>query len=253
MLIIAALVSSIHVASPSLDAVRSDTLRLEVGSPEVDGRIYPPHKARNRVYAGETDSVVTEWTNELTLGDSAGRRVMRWVTRGKQAGGVTWELLQTYDARTLAPYAYSYSSSAGGSARLTFDGPRVRGSRVAGGAAATMQDIDRTLTQAAFMANASDLVPLAVGLKKGAIMSAPVWSPGMANSEVRVFTVLDQVPVKVEGSTVQAWKVTEHRQSDAKLVATWYLTESSPYMVFAEVVLPNGAIQRMSGVSLDGK
>ena len=60
----------------------SDTIRIEVGSKEVNGRVYLPHAARVRVRVGGPDSPITsEWTNELTLGDSAGRPVMRWVTK----------------------------------------------------------------------------------------------------------------------------------------------------------------------------
>src|SRR5690606_29724608 len=98
-------------AQPSAPA--GDTLR-EVGSPEVDGRVYRPHAALVRVRIGDPDApVVREWTNELTLGDSAGRPVMRWVTKGRQNtgpnAGATWELRQTYDAITLRPYAYNSS------------------------------------------------------------------------------------------------------------------------------------------------
>lgn len=37
--------------------------------------------------------------------------------------------------------------------------------------------------------------------------------------ETRVFTVIDEVLVDVEGSTVRAWKVEEHRQADRQLLA----------------------------------
>jgi hypothetical protein len=40
---------------------------------------------------------------------------------------------------------------------------------------------------------------------------------------------------------------------ERRLKATWYLTEQSPYMVYAEVPLPNGQVQRMTGVSLDAR
>jgi len=110
-----------------------DTIRLEVGSREVDGRVYAPHAARVRVHVGSLDTPPTaEWTNELTLGDSAGRPVMRWVTRGTRTapggGTVTWELRQTYDAVTLAPYGYHARSSNGGYTQLTLQvsGGQVR-------------------------------------------------------------------------------------------------------------------------------
>lgn len=150
-------------------------LRLEVGSPEVDGRVYPPHHARNRVYPpGATESTTT-WTNELTLGDSAGVRVMRWVTLGQQPNGTRWELLQTYDARTLAPIAYSYRATNGAEKALRIDGTRVRG-WIRSPTDSTRRNVDWTLPRLGFMASASDLVPPAVGLRAGAVMSVPVWS-----------------------------------------------------------------------------
>src|SRR5687768_17717301 len=105
-------------------APAADTIRLEVGSKQVNGSVYAPHAARVRVRVGEGEGrLAAEWTNELTHGDSAGRPIHRWVTRGTQyppAGGtVTWEIRQTYDAVTLAPYGYASSSSTGAWSRLT--------------------------------------------------------------------------------------------------------------------------------------
>lgn len=237
------------------DSVRgpaSDTLRLEVGSPEVDGRSFPAHRARNRVYPPGATEPSVSWTNELTLGDSAGRPVMRWVTRGGPVGtatGQTWELRQTYDARTLAPLAYSRTSSNGGYAHLRMEGRRVRGVQRLPTGAETAVDVQ--LDRPGFIASASDLIPVAVGLRAGAVMIAPVWGPNMTASEERVFTVLEQETVTVEGSEVLAWKVDEHVAATGRKVATWWLTEASPYMVLAEVVLPNGQVQRITGVALD--
>lgn len=233
----------------------ADTLRLHVGSDRVRGAIYPPHLARNRVYRGpEGSPPVATWTNELTLGDSAGRPVMRWVTRGRRASpagdSIDWVLRQTYDAATLAPYAYSLSSSDGASTELAIDGPRVRGTRRL--ADATSRQVSLTLDQAAFIASTSDLVPLAVGLCPGLVMTSPVWGPAMGNAEVRVFSVVGRQRVSVEGVPVDSWKVEERRERDGVLVATWYLTEHSPFMVYAEVPLPDGQVQRMTGVALDG-
>ena len=232
----------------------SDTIRLEVGAKEVNGRVYAPHAARVRVRVGSDDSPLTaEWTNELTLGDSAGRPIMRWITRGTQfppnGTPVTWEIHQTYDAVTLAPYGYVSSSSTGGFNRFRLEGRRVRGTKRTPGDT-TVRAVDFELDRPGFIASASDLVPLAVGLKDGAVMTAPVWGPAMTKSELRIFSVLGKTPVMVEGTQLAAWKVEERRHADRKLLATWYLTEASPYMVYGEVVLPNGQIQRMSEVEI---
>jgi len=232
----------------------TDTLWLRVGSPEVRNSRFVPHAARVRVRVGEGEGrLVSEWTNELTLGDSAGRPIHRWVTLGTQypAGGepVTFDLRQTFDAETMAPLSYVSKSSAGTSATLRIDGQRVTGTRVPSAGAAP-QAVEMTVERPGFMAGASDLVPLAVGLTRGTVMVAPLWSPAMANSELRVFTVLEQVRVMVEGTEVTAWKVSEHRYSDRAWLADWYLLDEAPYMVYGEARQADGQVRRMTEVAI---
>ena len=234
--------------------VSPDTLRLEVGAREIDGGVYAPHAARVRVYVGAGDGRMrAEWTNVLTLGDSAGRRVMRWVTRGTQyppnGDPVRWELRQTYDAKTLAPYGIARTASTGLVTSLRIDGTRVTGTRRASAGAAEEQ-ISYAIDKPGFVASASDLVPLAAGLKEGRVIIAPIWGPPMTASEMRVFTVVGKVDVDVEGTSVNAWKVEERKQADSRLLATWYLVEKSPYMVYGEVPLPDGSVQRMTEVEV---
>lgn len=253
MILFTSLLLAVADAAKSLPQPAGDTLRIEVGSAEIRGRVFQPHAARVRVYVGDERRLAAEWTNELTLGDSANRPVMRWVTRGTRfpatGSSSTWELLQTYDAETLAPYRYTSTSSLGASTQLTIDGRRVRGTRRLPGDSVT-QTVDQTLDRPGFFAGASDLVPVAAGLKKGLVMIAPFWSPAMTASESRIFSVLDKTVVEVEGEKISAWKVEEHRASDRRLLATWYLLEDSPYMVYGEVVLPNGQLQRMTEVAI---
>ena len=233
----------------------SDTIRLEIGSREVDGRVYAPHAARVRVWVGPgAGRTRAEWTNVLTHGDSAGRQVHRWVTTGTQltpAGDtVRWQLRQTYDARTLQPYGIARTSSTGAMSSLQIDGRRVRGTRRANRDAAEEQvayEIDRP----GFVASASDLVPAAVGFKPGGVMIAPIWGPNMTTkSEQRIFTVIGKTDVDVEGTVVNAWKVEERKYSDKSLLATWWLLDKSPYMVYGEVPLPDGTTQRMTEVEV---
>jgi hypothetical protein len=217
--------------------------------------VYRPHAALVRVRVGDPKGpVLREWTNELTLGDSAGRPVMRWVTKGKQNtgpnAGSTWELRQTYDAITLKPYAYNSMSSNGAHTRVTIDRNRVRGTRRAAGDT-VVHRIDITIDRPGFFAGASDLVPAAVGFKDGAVMIAPVWSPAMTKAESRIFTVIGKESIDVEGTNFEAWKV-EERRADRSLYATWWLLDESPYMVYGEIPLPNGQIQRMTEVEIRG-
>jgi hypothetical protein len=244
-----ALLIPAHAGAQATRPQAPDTLRIEVGSPEVDGRVYAPHAARVLVRIGDPKGpVVREWTNELTLGDSAGRPVMRWVTRGQQASGATYELKQTYDAITLKPYAYNSTASNGAFTRLTIDGNRVRGTkRLAGDTA--IQTVDITLDRPGFFAGASDLVPAAVGFETGRVVVAPVWSPAMTRAETRIFTMVGKETVEVEGERIEAWKV-EERMPDHSLAATWYLLDRSPYMVYGTTTLPDGRIQRFSEVEI---
>lgn len=244
---------AVLVIAAQAPAASPDTIRIEVGSPALDGRVYKPHAALVRVRVGDSSRVTATWTNELTLGDSAGRRVLRWVTKGTQQPGTaaeaTWELRQTYDAVTLAPYTYNMTSSSGAFTRLTITGRRVRGVRRAPGDTAD-RVVDVTLDRPGFFAGASDLVPPAVGLRAGLVMTAPVWSPAMTRAEGRVFTVLGKATVDVEGTAVEAWKVEERREADRTLLASWYLLERSPYMVYGETFLPNGQVRRMTEVEI---
>jgi hypothetical protein len=241
---------SLCTATPLPGAVPSDTIHLEVGSPEVDALYFVPHRARNSVYIGDATTPSVTWTNELTVGDSAGMRVHRWVTKGTQANGTTWELHQTYDGRSLALLKWAQRSSAGADSRLEIDGTRVRGV-LKGPGDAPANPIDRTIPRAGFVASASDLVPMAVGLRAGVVMTAPIWSPQSTTVETRVFTVLREETVKVEGADVTAWRVEERVHATGELKATWWLIDVSPYMVLAEIPLPNGQVQRITGVALD--
>src|SRR5688500_7771406 len=113
-----------------------DTIRLELGSTEVVASYFQPQAARVRVYvkspAGE-ERMRAEWVNVLTLGDSAGIKVHRWVTTGTQypatGAPLNWELKQTYDAKTLAPYGIARTASNGSASAFRIDGKNVTGWR----------------------------------------------------------------------------------------------------------------------------
>lgn len=229
-----------------------DTVHVTVGSAAVNGRVYKEHSARVRVTRDGIAGVQAEWTNVLTLGDSAGRPVQRWVTTGTRrtpdGKEVAWEIRQNYDAVTLAPYSYWRTSGDGAELRLVIDGPRIRGTRRAPGGAE--QPVSINLPSAAFMANASDLVPPAVGMKAGAVMTTPMWDPGSNQYRVSVFTVLPERTIDVEGTPWKAWPVEERARDSGALIATWYMTDRSPYMLAGEVPLANGAMQRMTEIAV---
>ena len=245
------LVPAALAAQPAPD----DTIRLDLGSKEVDASHFQPHAARVRVYvkspSGE-ERVRAEWVNVLTLGDSAGIKVHRWVTTGTQIAPngtqVQWELRQTYDARTLAPYGIARTVTGGGASAFRIDGNTITGWRRAG-AGAPRRDTTWT-AKIGYVASASDLVPLAAGFRAGKVMVAPLWGPNMPGAEMRIFSVIGEEDVNVEGTSVRAWKVEERRQADRALLATWWLLPRSPYMVYGEVPLPDGSTQRMTEVAV---
>ena len=229
-----------------------DTLRIEVGSPLVDGSVYKPHRARVRVHLNSLDTPPTnEWTNELTVGDSAGRKVARWVTLGQfDANRVPgFDLRQTFDLVTLAPLGYRLKTRAGVDVSLAIDGNRMRGTRKLP-SSPDVQQVDQVIPRMGFIASASDLVPLALGMAAGKVFIAPVWGPNMATAESHIFTIVGKVPHMVEGTEWNAWKVEEYRESDRKLLSVWYLLEESPYMVGGENYLANGQVQKMTEIAL---
>lgn len=239
------------VAASTASGQSADTVFADVGSPAVDARLFQPHAARVRVYRGDT--LVGQWTNELSLGDSAGRRIMRWVTTGEPVPanpnrplGV---LRQTYDAVSLAPLGYSNVVNTGAFSHLRIDGRRVTGRRRTA-SDPTVQNVDVTLDQPGYFAGASDLIPVAAGLRIGSVIVAPVWTANAAAVDYRVFAVLRDTTLSIEGSSVVARKVEERRRSDRSLTAYWYLLTESPYMVYGEVPLPDGRMQRMTEVAI---
>lgn len=241
-----------HVAAATpLVAQRADTVFAEIGSSAIDGRFMRPHAARVRIYRG--DSLVQQWLNELRLGDSAGRPIMRWVTTSEAVPLVPNRplsvLRQTYDARTLAPMGYSSTSTSGASMHLTIDGTRVRGRRQAAGDTTSIP-VDLTIERPGFFSGASDLVPIAAGLRNGTVMVSPLWSPNARVPDYRVFTTYGDTALNVEGTMVRAIKVEERKRSDRTLAATWYLLRESPYMVYGEIPLPDGRVQRMTEVEV---
>lgn len=232
-------------------AQAADTIFAEVGHPAIDGRFMKPHAARVRIYRG--DSLVNQWLNELTVADSAGRRIMRWVTTSEPVpdnpNRVLSVLRQTYDARTLEPLGYHTQSSLGGYQKLTIDGKRVRGTRRTAADTMTVIPVDVAFERIGFFSGATDLVPIAAGLKKGSVMVAPAWSPANPTvTEDRVFTVVGDTTVMVEGTPVRSVKVQEHRRATRALYANWYLLLESPYMVYGEIPLADGRVQRMTEV-----
>lgn len=230
----------------------ADTVRIEVGSPLLDGSVYKPHRARVRVHLNSLDTPPTnEWTNELTVGDSAGRKVARWVTLGQfdENRVPGFDLRQTFDLVTLAPLGYRLKNRAGVDVSLAIDGNRMYGTRKLPNNP-EVQQVDQQIPRMGYIASASDLVPLAVGLEAGKVIIAPVWGPNMATAESRIFSIIGKVPTMVEGTEWQAWKVEEYRESDRKLLAVWYLLDESPYMVAGEAYLANGQVQKMTEIAL---
>lgn len=249
---LALLVTSASAAGAQTAPPAPEVLKLEVGAKEIDGRVYKPHAAKVRVYNGQ-GALRSEWTNVLAVRDSAGKTLHYWTTTGKQitqsGDTLRWELRQIYDGVTLQPYSIVRTASNGLESRLTIDGTHVYGMRRMN-ASAAIEPIDYRIDRPGFVASASDLVPAAVGFKEGRVISVPIWGPPMTAAEQRRFTVIGKVDVDVEGTMVNAWKVEEHRESDNKLLATWYLLDKSPYMVYGEVPLPDGSIQRMTEVEV---
>ncbi|MBX3174487.1 MAG: hypothetical protein KF709_08730 [Gemmatimonadaceae bacterium] len=247
---LAVLIATAFTAEVAAQSI--DTIFAEVGHSAIDGRLMKPHAARVRVYRGDT--LTSQWLNELTIGDSAGQPIMRWVTTSEPVPGFPGRVLsvlrQTYNARTLAPLGYSTTASNGAFVRVAIDGRFVTGTRRTAVDTTTIRVRD-PIPRLGFFAGASDLVPIAAGLRHGSVMVAPVWNPLNAGmTEDRVFTVRGDTAVMVEGRLVRSTQVEEWRRTNGTLYATWYLLLESPYMVYGELPLPDGRVQRITEVEV---
>jgi hypothetical protein len=243
---LAAIALVVVSAGSEAQGAPKDTIRLEVGSPLVDGRVFVPYAARATFRIG--DRIITESTERMTLGDSVGRPVMRWVSRSESRLSPTrvdtTEVRETYDARTFAPLAFGM-----GATRLAIEGRRVTGTRPVPGSA-RLRQVDTTISGRGFFLGGSNLIPIAVGLRAGAVIVAPIWNPSLNDPVLDIFTVIGKATVDVGGARVDAWKVEERWYADRKLRATWYVVAAPPYVIHGEVRLPDGQSVRMTKVSI---
>lgn len=238
-------------APPAQASPARDTVRLEVGSPAVKGTFYPEHRGITtslRIEAGRTDTA-GRWLNVLVIGDSAGIPVHRWhtggTTRGPDGRPVRFDLWQTFDARTLALYGYHLQSGSGNLLRLTIDGRRVRGIHRPR-ADAPERAVDLTLPRAGFVAGAVDLIPQAVGLREGLVLTIPVWSPPADSVVTQVWAVRRRTTVEFEGRQVPGWEM-EHYSTGGQRQGTIWLIDEPPYMARWDVATGGGRITRYLG------
>lgn len=228
----------------------ADTLHLEVGSPRVNGGVYRPHAGRVvklRVAGGRTDTTAV-WTNRLVIGDSSGRAVHRWHTAGwgRQPGGArgSYDLWSTFDARTLALLGWHLKTEKGFEVRLGADGRAVRGTRRTP-ADSTPVPIDTTLPRAGFAAGAADLIPYAVGLREGVVMTLPLWSPPGAGVKTEVWRVTRRTPVEFAGRRVPSWEMEHYRPEDGRLLGRIWFIDEPPYVARWDLFHEDGATDRM--------
>src|SRR5690606_1964800 len=132
-----------------------------------------------------------------------------------------FDLRQTFDHVTLAPLGYRLRTRAGADVSLAIDGNRVHGTRKLPNSTQAEQ-VDVQVPRMGFIASASDLVPLAMKFEAGQVVIAPVWAPNLPTAESRIFHTVGKVPHVVEGKEWMAWRVDEYRESDRRLMATWY-------------------------------
>ena len=235
-----------------------DSVRLEPGTPLIDGRVIRSHVStqRSTLPGRPANEVVTS----LTMRDSAGQRFMTMATRGaipSDSGPVQYELVQTYDARALTLVSYLLAYSNGDTTRLAIDGRRVRGVRsvpapmrivLAQRRRWMLQPVDQTLDRDGFDSGIVTLLSAAMAFRPGLVITIPIVTHSSGVSDVTVLAVIGREKVQVGGSRVDAWKVEQRRAGERTLSATWYLMDSPPYVAAGEVVVPGGQIMRLTRV-----
>lgn len=232
--------------------VDADTVHVAVGSPLVNGTVYRPHVGRVtrlRIADGRTDTTAV-WVNTLVIGDSAGRAVHRWYTRGWSGapGGPRnrFDLWSTFDATTLALLGWHLKGGAGFEARLAVDGRSVRGTTRPPDAPAA-QPVEFELPEAGFASGAADLIPYAVGLREGLTLTLPLWSPPGRKFETETWTVVARDSVAFDGRTVPSWVMEQHAAGATRAKGRIWFVDEPPYVVRWDVFGDDGAVVRMIG------
>lgn len=256
MRILAATVAAAGVAllaAPPAAAQTGDTLHLAVGSPQVNGAIYRPHKGRvvRLVIDGARVDTTADWLNTLVIGDSAGRTVHRWHTGGWSQGPSgtrnRFDLWSTFDGRTLALLGWRFEGGSGFRASLAIDGAAVKGT-VKPPAAAEPNAVDFTLPEAGFASGAADLIPYAVGLRDGLTMTLPLWTPPGQKMERQIWTVVGREPFAYEGRRVPSWVMDHFTPGNPKAQGRIWFIDEPPYVVRWELYQQDGKVVRMEGL-----
>jgi hypothetical protein len=238
-------------------AAQADTLLVFPGSPLVRGTGIEEHSSRTVLRSGSPDGEPRGTiTNYMEIGDSAGRKVIRFRTEGEIAGpgGArnTYTLRQTFDRETLQPLGFHAVGSAGRETSFRIDTTQVTGwSKAPDG---ERSPFAKELSRRAFHAGATDIILGVLPLRTGLVVRMPVWSPGMPEVDERIYTVGDSVRVSMGGRMLRGWTVEERSVRRNAVIGTMVALAGVPFMETYDVVGPDGSrsFWRQELLTLDG-
>jgi hypothetical protein len=229
----------------------ADTLCVAVGSEMISGLELPVHGSkidRFQLDPGQAPRNIGWITNVMSIGDTAGRPVFRFITEGeaRQPNGQAnrYTLYTTFDRKTTALLGYFISGSLGREVRLTLDGNRVRGT-IRPSADAAVQPVDVTLSRPGFLGSSMDIQLALLPLRPGLTIELPVWMPGMTDAESRWYVVVSQGTAKMGGKTVDAWVTEEWNADRSRKLSTMNVIKSAPFMEWQEFDQPSGGKLRL--------
>jgi hypothetical protein len=223
----------ILLLSPYSLRAQGDTVRLGPGSPALDGLRYRDHSLATVVTRTRGDSTLSAVRFGIDVRRTQeGGRTVEHVTVGPLPGGPDpgVRVLTLLDPQTTLPLHYEVHTGNGDLINVDFDGTHVTGQRRAG-TDSTIQRVDITLSEPAFLAAYEDAALDAVHLVQGMILRVPVVrlsSNGSASVQSYVYHVVRRETLQLNGHSAQAWVVEAH---DTLSTSTMWLIDEPPYTV----------------------
>lgn len=267
ILVIGAILLGCQLAQPSLDpcytrrSVVADTIDVGVGSPLIDGARMRSFTTRIRTFrvAGADPALVSEATNVITLGDSAGVPVVRVRSSGWSMGPkgrIESTTDFTFDRATLALRGMVSRAADGSERALHADGRSVEMVVPLPNGAPPLRT---ALATPGFYGPWSDFVVEELPRRVGTVYRVHLWRPAPQPGgppriveETHLYTVARREDVAVLGKTYrQAWVIEDRLAGNDALAGTMWIVDGPPNLVRWLIAMPDGSALRVDQALVD--
>jgi hypothetical protein len=240
-------------SAPARLSTVGDTVDVSVGSPLIDPRDMRPFATHLKIYgiANGTETLQQEATNTISLGDSAGRRLIVVTSAANSmtpSGQMSTTTQFAFDRGSLALVSMHVASPRG-EASIRADGLTIE---VSPPGPPGRQPIVLKLTRPAFYADWSDFIVEELPRHVGVVYRVPLWRPRMQPTgislaeETHLYTIAGHEDVDVIGKSYkQAWVVEDRVAGQSAPAGRMWIIDGPPKLVRWITHGPNGPESRI--------